>query len=416
MSGQPELQLQPHLGECMSREIANLRFLIADKEPFHRDLLAATLAQVGAQHVQEVGNGLAALQALQDPHYPIDISIIDLDLPGMDGMELIRHISKDGQQHAVIVVSGLDASLLFSVETMSKAYGVDLLGSVSKPVTPEILVEKITRFELIRKSSPAYSATPRFAFDDIRAAIDADEFLPYFQPKLDLATRKVVGVEAFARWQHPKLGLIFPGSFIPIMEKHEAMSMLTSSIVTKSIAASRMWRSRGFQLTVSINISPSVLAMHDFAEQIIFYTNEHDVAPSSLIFEITEAATVTDGPHFLENLARLRMHGFGISVDDYGTGKSSLQQLMRIPFSELKIDRTFVSGAARNHALELVLSASLAVCHQLDRKSVAVGVETKEDWDFLQKLGCTYAQGFYIAKPMDAAALPVWLQEWKQFF
>jgi EAL domain-containing protein (putative c-di-GMP-specific phosphodiesterase class I) len=400
----------------MSREIANLRFLIADKEPFHRNLLAATLMQIGAQHVLEVGNGLAALQALQNPQHPIDISIIDIDLPGMDGMELIRHISKDGQQHAVIVVSGLDASLLFSVETMSKAYGVDLLGSIGKPVTPELLLEKITGFELLRKSSPVYSAAPQFAFDDIRAAIDADEFLPYFQPKLDLATRKVVGVEAFARWQHPKLGLLFPGSFIPIMEAHDAMSLLTSAIVTKSIAASRMWRGRGFQLTVSINISPSVLAMHDFAEQIIFYSNEHDVAPSSLIFEITESATVTDGPHFLENLARLRMHGFGISVDDYGTGKSSLQQLMRIPFSELKIDRTFVSGAAHNHALELVLSASLAVCHQLDRKSVAVGVETKEDWDFLQKLGCTYAQGFYIAKPMDASALPVWLREWKQFF
>ena len=159
-----------------------------------------------------------------------------------------------------------------------------------------------------------------------------------------------------------------------------------------------------------------MLAQAGLAEAIIAFVAEKAMTPSYVIFEITESATVTDGPQFLENLARLRMNGFGLSVDDYGSGKSSMQQLLRIPFSELKIDRAFVSGAAQNHALELVLSSSLALCTQLERHSVAVGIETRQDWDFVQKLGCTYAQGFYIAKPMDKSALPTWMSEWGLFF
>ncbi len=397
-------------------QIADLKFLVAENDPFQRNWLVAALTQIGAQHILEVEDGESALSVLSEPDCSIDISLIEIDLPGMDGMELIRHISKVEKRHAVIVVSSLDQALLFSVETMSKAYGVELLGTIGKPVTPETLHEKIAGLEQMTRVSRTYSSLPAFTFEQLRAGIDADEFLPLFQPKIDLATRRVVGVEAFARWQHPKFGLLLPSRFIPVFEAAHGMSLLTAVIVAKSAAACLEWRRRGLMLTVSINISPSVLAIQDFAEQIIAYVSELDVPAACFIFEVTEASTVTDGPHFLENLTRLRMHGFGVSVDDYGIGKSSLQQLLRIPFSELKIDRSLVSGAAQNPTLELVLSSSLAICNKLDRQSVAVGIETKHDWDFLVKLGCTFAQGFYIAKPMDAAALPVWIQEWMLFF
>ena len=397
-------------------QIEDLKFLVAEKEVFHRDWLVAILTQLGARNILEVDDGQAALSALLDTTDPVDISLIELTLPGMDGMELIRHISKDSGQHAVIVVSGLDQSLLFSVETMSKAYGVELLGTVGKPATPESVLEKILGYEARQRHLRTYSAVPAMSLGDVCAGLDADQFIPMFQPKIDLVSGQVIGVEAFARWQHPKYGLLSPAAFIPVLEAEHAMSMLTSIIISKCAAACQAWRSQGIMLTVSINVSPSVLAIQDFAEQVIVFVASQDLPPSSLLFEVTETATVTNGAHFLENLTRLRMHGFGISVDDYGTGGSSLQQLIRIPFSELKIDRSFVSGAANNRALELVLSASLAVCNQLDRKSVAVGVETKQDWDFLVRLGCTYAQGYYIAKPMDAQALPVWMQEWALFF
>jgi EAL domain-containing protein (putative c-di-GMP-specific phosphodiesterase class I) len=129
-----------------------------------------------------------------------------------------------------------------------------------------------------------------------------------------------------------------------------------------------------------------------------------------------ESSVLSTDPAFLERLVRLRMQGFGLAIDDYGTGRSNLQLLARVPFSELKIDRSFVDGASKKRPLSTVLSSCLGLAQSLDRNSVAVGVETKSDWDFLQRLGCTYAQGYHIAKPMEIDSFPGWLEDWRMFF
>lgn len=399
-----------------SIQIADLRFLVAEAEPFHRHWLSTMLENLGAQHVIEVADGHAALAVLKDPRQIVHIMVMELNLSGMDGVELIRHIAREGGNCAVIVVSDLDQAVLFSIETMSKACGVDLLGTLQKPVAPESLFPMIERYSQLHATTKPVVAVPVFDYLAVQSGLAANEFLPLFQPKIDLATRQVVGVEAFARWRHPGAGLLSPRAFIPILEAENAMIQLTWVIIDKSVTACLGWASQGFALTVSINISPSVLSEAGLAEGIINYVRGRGLSPGSVIFEVTEASTVTDGQHFLENLNRLRIHGFGISVDDYGTAGASMQQLIRIPFSEMKIDRSFVSGAAHNHALELVLSSSLALCRQLERRSVAVGVETRKDWDLLVKLGCSYAQGFYIAKPMEGSTLPAWIREWALFF
>jgi EAL domain-containing protein (putative c-di-GMP-specific phosphodiesterase class I) len=233
---------------------------------------------------------------------------------------------------------------------------------------------------------------------------------------VELESGQVKGAEAFARWVHPQYGVISPASFIPVLEQNDGMDPLAWIVIEKSVAACRAWHDLGFPITVSINMSPSSLGKEGLAEQITEYVAQHKLDPQYVVFEVTESAAIVNIPYFLENLARLRMKGFGLSVDDYGTGNASMQQLLRIPFSELKIDRSFVAGAFQNHSLELVLSASLELCRKLNRHSVAVGVETQQDWDFMKKLGCTYAQGYYIAKPMEAAMLPMWMDEWAQFF
>jgi EAL domain-containing protein (putative c-di-GMP-specific phosphodiesterase class I) len=133
-------------------------------------------------------------------------------------------------------------------------------------------------------------------------------------------------------------------------------------------------------------------------------------------FEMPESSVLTSDPNFIERLVRLRMMGFGLAIDDYGTGRSNLQLLARVPFSELKIDRSFVDGASNKLPLGTVLRSCLGLAHNLNRMSVAVGVETRQDWDFLQGLGCTYAQGYHIANPMEASAFPGWLQDWQHFF
>src|ERR1019366_4479034 len=175
------------------------------------------------------------------------------------------------------------------------------------------------------------------------------------------------------------------------------------------VAACRAWNDRGLPNSVSINLSLTSLEEPSMADQVIEYVAQPGVDAGLIIFEVTESVAMADVPHCLENLARLRMKGFGLSIDDYGTGYSSMQQLLRIPFTELNIDRSFVSGASHSEALISILSSSLELSRKLNLQMVAEGVETQQDWDLLSQLGCTYAQGYFIAKPMAGTEFPDWM-------
>lgn len=397
--------------------ISDLHFLIAEDDEFQRRWLVVMLTQLGARHIVEAENGRIALDILQTRQTPVDVSFIDLNMPDMDGIELVRHLAKADHPTAVVLISALGAALLFSVETMSKAYGVHLLGSFEKPATPELLQAMIARYQPphLRPDS-ARDAAPAFTLDDIQRGLQQDQFEPFFQPKVELSSGKVKGMEAFVRWKHPRYGLIFPAAFIPPLEASGHMETLTWAVIAKSVAACRSWHDQGLMLSVSINLSATSLAEPGLAEKILAHIADHGIETQYVTFEITELMAMTDVPVCLENLARLRMKGFGLSVDDYGIGHSNMQQLLRIPFLDLKIDRSFVAGASRNEAMGIALSSCLELARKLHRNSVAVGVETREDWDLLRDLGCTFAQGYYIAKPMERGAVPGWIEEWSQFF
>ncbi|MEC5216871.1 EAL domain-containing protein (putative c-di-GMP-specific phosphodiesterase class I)/CheY-like chemotaxis protein [Actimicrobium sp. GrIS 1.19] len=397
--------------------IEDLNFLVVQGDLFQRHWLSILLSNLGAKNIIDAPDGQAALAMFQDRSQKIDIGFIDMHMSNMDGMELIRHMAKVDCDTAIIISGAVDPALIFSVETLSKAYGIDLLGFVQKPIAAESLATLIERYvpRSVRHAS-ANSILPKFTIDDILAAIDSDQIAPWFQPKVDLVSGQVRGAEAFARWSHPAYGLILPNHFIPVLEQHGQLDRLTTRMIDKSAAACRRWHDAGFLISVSINLGSTLLSDPRMADQIAEQVAAHRLDAPFVIFEITETAACVSTPVFLENMVRLRMKGFELSVDDYGTGNSSMQQLLRIPSSELKIDRSFVAGAAENTALSLVLSSSLALAGKLDRVSVAVGIETRQDWDLLKKMGCTCGQGFYIAKPMEPAALPAWMHEWAQFF
>ncbi|HJV86490.1 MAG TPA: EAL domain-containing response regulator [Noviherbaspirillum sp.] len=395
--------------------IGDLRFLIAEDDEFQRHWLNVMLCKLGARHIAEAENGRIALDLLQDGRSSIDISFIDLNMPDMDGIELVRHLANSDHETAIVLTSALGSALLFSVETMTKAYGVHLLGTFEKPATPEILQDLIAQYEP-PAARQAKKSLPVFTLQEIRDGIRAGQFEPFYQPKVELATGKVKAVEAFVRWRHPQYGLVTPPAFIPILEASGHMEDLTWAVVERAIAACRRWHDDGLMLSVSINLSATSLAEPGLAEKILAYITQHGIEPQYFTIEITELMAMTDVPVCLENLARLRMKGFGLSVDDYGTAHSNVQQLLRIPFLDLKIDRSFVAGASQNEQMHIALSSCLELAKKLRRNSVAVGVETREDWDLLRDLGCTYAQGYYIAKPMERDAIPGWIDEWSQFF
>lgn len=395
--------------------IGELRFLAVEDHAYQRSVLMRMLASLGATQICGAADGSAALKILKTSAAPIDIIISDLDMPGMDGMEFIRHLGEARVAASIILASALESVLLASVETMSKAYGVRILGVIEKPITRAKLDALIGLHRPIQPLPPK-TPGPSFTLEEITQGLARDEFEPFFQPKIDLATGRVAGAEALARWRHPQLGVVAPSAFIGLLEAGDRIDALTWCMLEKSAAVCRQWRAKsGLELAMSVNLSIKSLADVYLADRVTALVRAQELHPRHMVLEITESAATTDVGKVLENLSRLRMKGFGLSIDDYGTGYSSMQQLMRIAFTELKIDRSFVANAARQPSASVILESSLDMAKKLNITSVAEGVESQQDWDLLVQLGCKLAQGYFVAKPMQAQALLAWkaMPNWK---
>lgn len=382
----------------------NLRFLVVEDHPFQRSTLLRMLRKMGARDPLQASDGAHALEVLTADG-GIEVVICDLKMPGMDGLEFIRHVGATRPGLSLIIVSAVGRSLLNSVDKMTRAYGVRLLGVIEKPVTPVALEALLAN----QQAPPAGrgASGPEYSLEEILEGIRERQFEPFFQPKIDFATDAIVGAEALARWRTPQHGIVAPYAFIPQLEKHRRIYDLTFLMLERSAAACLAWRASGLDLSVSVNLSLVSLTDTSLAERVTRVVCATGLEPKHVILEVTETAAMTEVAPALENLARLRMNGFGLAVDDYGTGFSSLSQLTRVPFTELKIDQSFVRDCISDQTRLAIVDSSVALARRLGMESVAEGVETREDWDALKHAGCRLAQGYFIAKPLENADFEV---------
>lgn len=380
--------------------------LVVEDHDFQRRTIVRMLRSLGVAEVLEAGDGTQALALIyESARAPVDVVVCDLDMPGMDGIELLRHLGQERIPVSVIISSGKERALLNSVQKMARAYGVRLLGVIEKPVTRVGLEELIAQHQGPTAGAAHSSARdPSFSLDQILDGMQCKQFEPFFQPKVALDTGRIAGAEALARWRHPEHGLVGPHAFIALLEQSEKLDELTFQILEKAADACRSWIERGLELTVSVNLSLVSLIDTTMADRITQAVRSVGLDPRHMILEITETTAMTEVAPVLENLTRLRMRGFGLSVDDYGTGFSSLQQLTRVPFTELKIDQGFVAGCAANDSLRAIVESSVQMAQRLGITSVAEGVETQADWDALKDAACELAQGHLIAKPMAGSS------------
>lgn len=395
----------------LSREqVAELRFLVVEDQGFQRWAMGHMLETLGATKIFSAGDGQAALEIVRSLDPPVDVVLTDLNMPGMDGIEFIRHLGELGVPIALIVASEQDRSLIASVSTMAGTYGVDVLDAIEKPITGKKLGAALERFSR-QDTASERAAAPDPPLDEILHCIAREEFEPYFQAKVEVASGKVRGAEALARWRHAQHGIVLPSAFIQKLEAHGQIDALTMSVLARSSAACRGWRAAGFDLTVAVNISLVSLADTTLADRIVAIVTRHGLEPRHVTLEVTETAAASHLGKVLENLSRLRMRGFGLAIDDYGTGYSSMQQLVRIPFTELKIDQSFVRNAPTQPSSRAMLESSLEMAGKLGIVAVAEGVESRQEMRLLRELGCPLAQGYYIARPMAAEDFLRWLIE-----
>ncbi|MBV6446719.1 EAL domain-containing response regulator [Nitrosomonas sp.] len=381
-----------------------LNVLVVEDDNFQRQMIVKMLQSISTvQSLKEADNGRCALEIIRaQKENPIDIVICDLNMPKMDGLEFLRHLGEERHSISIIINSALNSRLVQSAGRMTRMYGVKLLGAIEKPLYPAKLKELFIQYERSENKWHSHGGDSiHFSLDEIMHGVRTKQFEPVLQPKVNIRTGRLVGAEALARWSHPEFGLVSPYAFIPVLEQNNLIDELTFLILEKAALACRLLHEAGHKIKLSVNLSLASLDDITLADKITKVVKEAGVEPRYIILEITETAAMSGIAHSLENLTRLCMNGFELSIDDYGTGYSSLQQLTRIAFSELKIDQSFIQDSIANEAARVVVKSSIDMARELGVKSVAEGVETLQDWDMLKSMGCDAVQGYFISKPLS---------------
>lgn len=384
-----------------AKSVTGMKILIVEDDDFQRNLMLRLLKMHGVQDIALACDGLEALQAIDNSTNRFDLIISDLDMPNMDGMAFIRILGERKCRAALVITSTWNETFLSSIHTMCNAYGIEPLGVLQKPISTvsiAALLQKVLHSGGARQDSVSTNA-PSFTLEEILSGVRQHQFTPFFQAKIDLKSNRIVGAEALARWHHPSYGIVAPSAFIPALEKVGKIKDITFSMIEQAAKASHAWTMSGLDIDVSVNLSLTSLADTRLADQICVVVKSSGLRPERMILEVTETAAMSELAPALENLARLRMRGFGLSIDDFGTGFASMQQLSRVAFTELKIDRSFVAAMQEKREARAVVEASIDIAKRLGIKSVAEGVETAEQLKALRECGCDHAQGYFIARP-----------------
>lgn len=392
--------------------------LIVEDSKTQRTILEMMCTELGIDHVVGVENGQEALEYLEDDN-SVDLMLCDLELPELNGIELINHISKTRKNFALVIMSGREQSLISSVELMAKSEGFYTLGGYRKPFSQtelEAVLGNFDRNRLIQVPSFQKREKPFITIESFKNALSANEFTLYFQPKVFCENDELEGVEALIRWKHPEYGMIAPDDFIPFAIENNLINELTLLVVKKSIDALTRWETYGLNTKISINLSAKSFTESSFSQQILNILSTGNIKPSQLTFEVTETEVIHDIGSALSLLTKLRLAGFGLSIDDYGTGQSSIKQLTQIPFTELKIDRSLIEDIHLKDHLKVIFESTLRMCSKMDIKVVAEGIEKIEEWDYLTQAGCDIAQGYLICPPVTEEVLQNWIKNGMRFF
>jgi len=393
--------------------LSDLRVMVVEDHGFQRRMALRLLVEAGVGASYEAADGASALEVLRQLPQAPDVLLVDLDMPGMDGVEFIGHVAQRRLARAIALVSALDPAVLNTVQTMARAYGMRVLGGIEKPLTAGKLQDLLESYDASLQFHDDDEPVD-ITLDEVRAAMLRGELVSWFQPQVEFGNGRVVAVEALARLRRSDGQVVRASHFVPLLEREGYAQHLTDSMLEQACRWKRRWDGDGLRLEVSVNVSASTLddpAAADHYQQIV---QDHGVDPADVMLEITEGSLVTDAARGLGVLARLRLKGFGLAIDDFGTGYSSLAQLSQIPFTELKIDQEFVSGASAEPRKRAVVEASLELARKLRLEVVAEGVETTEDWQMLAEMGCGMAQGYLIAGPVPGDELAAAVARWRR--
>jgi EAL domain-containing protein (putative c-di-GMP-specific phosphodiesterase class I)/DNA-binding NarL/FixJ family response regulator len=391
----------------------SIRIVIVDDDPFMLKMMTRMLERLGCSQVCACEGGEAGIRQLSAPGGGADLIFLDINMPGLDGVELIRRLVDLGYHGRVVLVSGENDRTLHSVQRLIEAHRLRSLGYLQKPVKFDDVQKVIDQLKPPEDAPiPVRALESPFGLHQLKAAIRENRIACHFQPQVDIRTGEVVAAESLVRVADANGSLVYPDRFIKLAEEHALIGDITRHVMRTAMQQAGQWRHSGHKLGVAINVSMYDLAALDFPDIAASLAASAGIEHSAITLEVTESQVMSRLSTVLDVLTRLRLKRFRLSIDDFGTGHSSLAQLRDLPFDELKIDRGFVHRAATNETLRAICSATLRMAQQLRMQVVAEGVETKEDWELLEALGCETAQGYLVARPMPAENFGRWRESW----
>lgn len=338
---------------------------------------------------------------------------LDLVMPEVDGIEILRRLGAIECQATIIITSGAGSRVLEAARRSALEHGLHIAGVAAKPFNSaglRALFNTSPAGNEPRGSRRAPAAETRLDTSEaaLRLALEQREFAVFYQPRVDCVTRQLSGLEALVRWQHPALGTVAPDRFIGAFERCELIDRLTEQVFTMAL----QWLGTALpdsEVMISLNLSARSLDDDDLADRMEQWCRQAAVAPRRVIVELTETAATNDPSKALDLLTRLRLKGFHLSIDDFGVGHSSLAQLARLPFSELKIDKSFVMTAGESRESQAICRGVIGLGHGLGLTVAAEGVEDESTLAFLADCGCDLAQGYLFARPMGGDDVLPWL-------
>lgn len=378
--------------------ISTLRVLVLEDHAFQRALACTVLNAIGIGEVIEAVDGEDALRKLHQVG-GVDVALCDLRMPGMDGVALLCQAARANLIRSIVLSSDVDKSLLLAVATLINKLGMEYLGDLGKPYTQEQLLDLLKHHSPTPPSAvytgPVPLQLPDQAFHN---ALARQEFKAYFQPKYDFRNGRLCGAEVLARWQHPQHGVLPPSNFLDRLEALGLLDEVFLQLFSQGLEVQQ--RRPGIALAYNLEVSQlSTLKLPEIVDEAL---QSHGVPASGVIFEVTETGAMQAASESLEAMIRLRLMGCSLSMDDFGTGFSSLGRFCELPFNQIKLDRSFMPSLRPGSRSYAAVASAVALAKSLDISLVIEGVETADQHRYLIELGCTFAQGFFYATPMPA--------------
>ena len=400
--------------DSQKQDWKGFKVLVVDDDESILDQVKLYFDELGVKNYQFESSATSAMSNMVQQQQSYDLVMTDLNMPKVDGITFMRFLSKVDFNGVLMIISGEDDRLLNSVVKLANAQRLNIVGVLHKPFNLDEMRQMLDQVNVVTDEADNVSGDQTLTEDEIKEGLSRGRLELYFQPKVSVCNMSVSSFEVLSRWRGEAGEVLGPHLFIPVAEQSELINDLTDQVFIKTVQQVADWREQGLICSVAVNFSMISLERISLPDTLSAICSDHDVSPEYITIEVTETSIMNQEAIALDVITRLHLKGFKLSIDDFGTGYSSFEQLNKLPFSEIKIDRAFVNGAAGSFSSRAILESSIDIGKKMGISIVSEGLENEQDFELLKKLGTDYVQGYLFSRPIPAALVLQWVEVWNR--